>query len=47
MFDTRIFHHVGSMRLDGLNANLESLTNFLVLKPGPNQFNDFFLSTSK
>ena len=38
-----LFHHVGPMRFDGLDADLESLTDFLVFEPGPNQFKNLFL----
>ena len=37
---THLFHHVGPMRLDGLDADLKSLTDFLVFEPGPYQFQD-------
>jgi hypothetical protein len=35
------------MRLDGLDADLESLTDFLVLEPGPYQFKDLLLPTGE
>ena len=42
-----LFHHVGPMRLNGLDADLESLTDFLVLEPGPYQFKDLLLPTGE
>ena len=42
-----LFHHVGPMGLDGLDADLESLADFLVFEPGPNQFKNLFLAAGK
>src|SRR5262249_18542708 len=42
-----LFHHVGPMRLDGLDADLESLTDFLVLEPSPNQLKNLLLTTGE
>jgi hypothetical protein len=35
------------MRFDGLDADLESLTDFLVFESGPNQFKDLLLPTGE
>jgi 23S rRNA (guanosine2251-2'-O)-methyltransferase len=37
-------HHVGAVRLHGFHADLEALPNFLVLEPGPNQFENFLFA---
>src|SRR5437868_14873894 len=44
---THLLHHVGPMRLDGLDTDLESLTDFLVFEPSPNQFKNFLFPTGK
>src|SRR6185295_12792226 len=44
---SHLFHHVGPMCFDSLDADLESLTDFLILEPSPNQFKNFLLPTGE
>ena len=40
---THLPHHIGPMHLDGLNADLEPLNDFLVFAPSPNQLKNLLL----
>ena len=37
-------HHVGAVRFNGFDADLQPLTDFLVLKSGPDQFQNFLFA---
>lgn len=42
--DPDFLHHVGSVRLDGFHADLETMGDFLILEPSPDQLKDFLFS---
>jgi hypothetical protein len=45
--DPDFLHHVGSVRLDGLYADLEALGDFLILEASPDQLKDFLFAGGK
>lgn len=42
--DPNFFHHVGSVRFDGLHADFEPLGDLLVLEASPDQLKDFLFA---
>src|SRR5437870_6537107 len=42
-----LLHHVGAVRFDGLNTDLEACPDFSVLEPVPDQLKDFLLAVSQ
>lgn len=41
--NSQLFHHIGAMRLDGFDADLEPLTDLLVFESSPDQLEDLLL----
>lgn len=42
--DSDFLHHVCPVRLDGLHADLEPLSNFLILEASPDQLKNFLFA---